>query len=120
MINLCITIIISIIVICYTLIKFKYIDINKLNPDDYILVLNYIDVVVTAYSKTIFLSNYEKKSFDDITKSEKEILLTSVKDVMNNYISIDMKSKIYKYFNINSLSVYIFNLLKGINDGNIK
>ncbi len=118
---ICITLIVVSLTICYTLIKFKTIDINKLNSDDYVLITNYIDFIVISYGKTVFLSNFEKAEFiDNIKTFEKEVISKSIKDIIHNYISNPMKVKIFKYFNTNSLSVYMFNLLKGIRDVNIK
>lgn len=93
---ICITVIISIIILCYTLFK-----IRKYNDsENYLLSITYINDIIDNYfiqhNINIKINNDMKVLFNDYAN-----------DIVNNYISYHMKTMIYKYFNKSSLIIYV-------------
>ena len=96
MLYICITTIITIIILCYTLFKIRKYD----DTENYILSITYINDIIdnyfTQHSINIKINNDIKILFNDYAN-----------DIVNSYISYHMKNIIYKYFTKSSLVIYI-------------
>lgn len=104
MITYLLYIIIFLIIFNILLVYYKIRSYKKLNTQQYILIINYLDNLVKIYA------GLNKPNMDDI----KKYYSTCVKEIISEYISKDMKKIIKLYFNSNGLSLYILNALRNI------